>query len=216
MLFAEESNSTFAWYKTNQEVNVNAQTGIAAGSVSVGASTASSVNGFTITPATASASGNIAYTDSTGATYVSIPKAGGGYTTKAAETSAPKAVAIALSATVTYSGDLTAKADVEALWAATVTKVRLTVACSAVGGSTVAGTAATTDIRGVTSAAATTAGNLYIEVNDEDFTWSDATTTASKSFGTVYVALTGSDSLVVDAENLPTYTLQINSSYTGA
>lgn len=203
-----------AWYKADASASVSGVTA-AAGSLTVGQSTATSVNNFTITPKEVDASANVVYTDASGKTYVSIPKTGGGYTVKEGSvgSGAVKAVAINLAATVTYSGDLTAKADVQALWLAQVSTVTLTVSCTAVGGTTVSGTAQKTDIRGVSSVDANASGVLAKDKADSDFTWSDETTTAELSFGTVYVALTGSDSLIVDGDHLPTYTLTITATY---
>ena len=180
--------------------------------MTVGASTADSVNNFTISPSAVAGSTAVAYTAADGTTKVSIPDGSGGYTHKTASTTANKAVEITLKATVTYSGDLTDKAKVKTLWESVCSSVTLTVSCSAVTSDAVAGTPATTDIRGVSSAAASSAGNLYITKasNANPFgTWSSATTTGELTFGSVFVALTGSDALVVDAENSPTYTLQI-------
>ena len=205
-----------AWYTADASASVTPLTA-AAGSLTVGESTGTSTNEFTITPTAVNTSASVVYTDAAGKTYVSIPKVGGGYSTVEGNVGADavKAVAIPLKATVTYSGDLTVAADVQALWLSKISTVTLTVSCTAVGGSVVEGSAAAqvSDIRGVSSTDANDSGPLALSKNDSDFTWSSAASTGEVNFGTVYVALTGSDSLIVDATHLPTYTLQIAATY---
>lgn len=193
--------------------------------MTVAASTASVVNGFTITPSAITASASLAYTDTNGDTFVSVSN-GTGYDKLGASTTADKVAAYALKATITYSGDLNTEASIQSLWQATVTNVVLRLQCTAVdqtsaGRAPVAGTAATTDIRFTTGASNYgNSGDSQKSLASSSFDFGAPTgenspyaaTTGEVSLGTVYVALTGSDSLVVDAEHMPQYTLTVDAS----
>lgn len=209
---AATTTATVAWFASNSNVSVADAQAVGAGTMTVGQSTASVLNNFTITPTAITGSQTVAYTDVNGLTYVSVWN-GTSYDTLAASTTAAKAAAYTLKATVTYSGSLDSKDSVEALWNSTVSTVTLTLSCSGVSGSTVAGTASVNDIRGVEDADADANGPLAITVGKDDFTWSTYATTAELTFGTIYVALTGNENLVVDSTHLPIYTLQIAASH---
>lgn len=207
-----------AWFKADAAVSVTNGAAVAAGSVTVGATTAESVNNFTITPSVVTGSRTIAYTKADGTTYVSIPDGNGGWTEKAGQTTSPKAFALELKCTVTYSGDLTDKALVKNLFVTSCASVTLTVTCDSVSGTTVAGEALESDVRFVSSLAANQAGDSSITKATSaapfDAAWNSATSSGELVFGTIYVALTGSNSLVVDAENSPVYSLLITPTHT--
>ena len=177
--------------------------------MTVGSSTATVSNEFEVVPVITTANANIAYTDEDGKTYVSVSNGDGSYTTYEASTEADLAVAVTLKAKITYSGDLTDKDSVKALWESLVNTVTLSVSCTETGGSALSGSPATTDVRFVADDDADSSGDNAKTKNATEFTWSNANTTAELSFGIVYAALTGSDSLVVDATHIPTYKLTV-------
>ena len=203
-----------AWYVADANASVT-NAAAATGTLSVGETTSSVANDFTITPSAISTPVSLQYTDAAGKTYVSIPNGDGTYSVKEG-TAGTRIASYVLKATVTYSGDAADQAAVEALWASTVADVTLTLTCTATGGSTVSGSASTSDVKFVTAADNFTekaSGNTFTKTDDQ-FEWSSKTTTAELTFGTVYVALRGSNSLIVDADHLPTYTLSLAATHT--
>ena len=210
--------STFAWFVADANAQVT-KSATKTGNVTVGASTNTVTNGFTITPSAITASQALAYSDTSGNTYVSVYN-GSTYDKLGAETTADIVASYTLKATISYSGDLNAQASIQALWQATITNVVLRLQCTAVTDSKVAGTPATSDIR-FTSASDSYAGGGASQKSlaSSNFTFGSPSgsgpytaTTAEVTVGTVYVALTGSDSLVVNAEHMPTYTLTVDAS----
>ena len=192
--------------------------------MTVGSSTASVTNGFTITPSAITASNTLAYTDTDGETYVSVYN-GASYDVLDASTTADKVAAYVLKATISYSGDLNAEASIQALWQATITNVVLRLQCTAVDQTSanrvpLAGSAATSDIRFTTGAENYgNSGDSSKSLASSNFDFGAPTgtgpytaTTAEVTVGTVYVALTGSASLVVDATHMPQYTLTVDAS----
>ena len=210
--------STFAWFQANANASVT-KNATETGNVVVGSSTASVTNGFTITPSAITASNTLAYTDTNGDTFVSVSN-GTGYDKLGASTTADKVAAYTLKATISYSGDLNAQASIQSLWQATVTNVVLRLQCTAVTSDKVAGTPATSDIRFTTGASNYgNSGDSQKSLASSSFTFGSPSgsgpytaSTTEVTVGTVYVALTGSDSLVVDAEHMPTYTLTVDAS----
>ena len=210
--------STFAWFQANANASVT-KNGTETGNVVVGASTASVSNGFTITPSAITAENTLAYTDTSGNTYVSVSN-GVGYDKLGASTEAAKVATYTLKATISYSGDLNAQASIQSLWQATVDNVVLRLQCTAVTNDKVAGTPATSDIRFTTGASNYgNSGDSQKSIASSSFTFGSPTgsgpyaaVTGEVTVGTVYVALTGSDSLVVDGTHSPTYTLTVDAS----
>ena len=216
------TNSTFAWFQAGANAQVT-KNGTETGNVAVGTSTASVTNGFTIVPSAITASNTLAYTDTDGNTYVSVYN-GSTYDTLAGSTTADRVAAYTLKATINYSGDLNAEASIQALWQQTVTNVVLRLRCTAVDNTgthePVSGTGATTDIRFTTGATNYgNSGDSQKSLASSSFDFGAPTgsgpytaTTGEVTVGTVYVALTGSDSLVVAADHLPLYTLTVDAS----
>lgn len=99
----------------------------------------------------------------------------------------------------------------------------MTLACTGVSSSPapVSGTAATSDIRFTTGAEnyGSSGENSYSKAANQ-FTFGNfadnKSVTGEVTFGTVYVALTGRDNLVVDSTHLPVYTLTVSANYTAA
>ena len=119
-----------AWYTANANAQVT-KSAVANGNLVAGASTASVTNGFTITPSAITTSNTLAFTDTSGDTFVSVYN-GTGYDVLGASTTAVKVAAYTLKATISYSGDLNTEASIQALWQATVTNVVLRLQCTAV------------------------------------------------------------------------------------
>lgn len=213
---AASTTATVAWYQASNNASISNGTPVAAGTLTVGQTVKESVNNFTIVPTAISGAQTVALTATNGKTYVSVPTGNNTWATVEGSTTAAKAVAYELKAKVTYSGDLTVANDVKALWESTCTDVTLTLSCASVAGEAIHGDFTVNDIRGVASTAAAASGDLAKTKGASAFTWSSATTTAELSFGTIYVAITGSDDVIVDADHLPTYTLQIAASHTEA
>ena len=175
---------------------------------------------FTINPVAVGTISNVALTDASGGLHVSVSDGNGGYTSYvAASSDGVKAATIALQAQITYSGPLTDATAVQAQWLATVASVTLTLTCTEATGTPVntGGQApATSDIRFVTDANATTAVSSnpgVVTINADQFNFTSASQTVATTVGTVYVAITGNDSAVWDDTHKPSYTLKLEASH---
>lgn len=198
---------TVAWYQATASANVLNGTAVT-GSLATASSSKDMAGSFTITPSAIGDKDSVALTDSEGKTYVSVSDGEGGYTTYEATTAGSLYVTYALSATVTYDGDLVDQAAIQALWEASCTTVTLTLSCTNASGTAVSGSASTSDIHYITSSS-----NFADKANGNVITLNASTITVGteKSFGNVLVAVRGSDEVVwtgADASHKPSYTMQ--------
>lgn len=211
-----------AWYSAEANAQVT-KSAVADGNLTVAQSSASVANNFTVTPSAIAASASLAYTDTSGNTYVSVYN-GSSYDTLDADTQGAKVIAYELKAIISYSGDLNTQASIQALWQDTVAQVKLKLTCTAVDDTTTGhaplhGRADTDDVRFTTgSSDYSSEGANLVTKPASAFTFGAvsgtespySSVTAEVTVGTVYVALSGNNDLVVDASHMPVYTLTVD------
>lgn len=213
-----------AWYTATAQAQVNYADPVT-GSITTAASTKDMAGSFTITPSAIGDKTNVALTDENGVTWVSVSDGNGGYTQYQASSSGALYVTYSLAATVTYSGQLSDEAAIQALWESTCASVTLTLSCTVASGTAAVGAASTSDIHYITASddfSDKANGNVINKAaNLFDFGTPSGsgtyTSSAELSFGSVLVAVRGSNSVVwtgEDASHKPSYTMSCAATHT--